>query len=57
MLRIQSKLKMDEYSNMAELKEDFEKLFANAFAYYKKGSDEHKDAIELSELFTKALGK
>lgn len=57
MLRIQQKLKMDEYANMSELKEDFERLFSNAWAYYKKGSSENKDATELSELFTKALAK
>lgn len=57
MLRIQQKLKMDEYGNMTELKEDFERLFKNAFSYYKKGTQEFKDATELSELFAKASGK
>ena len=57
MLRIQQKLKMDEYGNLEELKEDFERLFKNAFSYYKKGSQEFKDATELSELFAKASGK
>merc|ERR1719510_733619 len=53
MLRIQQKLKMDEYTTMEELKEDFERLFKNALSYYKKGSPEFKDAEELSELFAK----
>jgi hypothetical protein len=57
MLRIQQKLKMDEYTKMDELKDDFDRLFKNAFAYYQKGTPENKDATELSELFTKALGK
>ncbi len=57
MLRIQQKLKMDEYSAMEELKEDFERLLKNALAYYKKGSQEFKDASELSDLFGKALAK
>ena len=57
MLRIQQKLKMDEYTTMEELKEDFERLFKNAYSYYKKGSPEFKDATELSELFAKALGR
>ena len=56
MLRIQQKLKMDEYTTMEELKEDFERLFKNALSYYKKGSPEFKDAEELSDLFAKALG-
>ncbi len=57
MLRIQQKLKMDEYADVDELKADFLKLFNNALAYYKKGSPEHRDATEMSELFNKALGK
>jgi hypothetical protein len=57
MLRIQQKLKMDEYADMDELQDDFQKLFANALAYYKKGSQEYKDATEMSDLFTKAVGK
>ena len=57
MLRIQQKLKTDEYSKMDELKVDFELLFKNAFSYYKKTQQEYKDATELNELFTKALGK
>ena len=57
MLRIQQKLKMDEYSNMEELKEDFGKLLKNATSYYKKGSQEYKDATELQDLFEKAASK
>jgi hypothetical protein len=56
MLRIQQKLKMDEYTDMEELKSDFAKLFNNALAYYKKGSLEHRDASEMSDLFQKASG-
>ena len=56
MLRIQQKLKMDEYGNMEELKEDFGKLLKNALSYYKKGSQEFKDAVELQDLFVKAAG-
>ena len=57
MLRIQQKLKMDEYTELKGLKEDFELLFKNALSYYKKGSQEFKDATEMSELFHKAFGK
>jgi protein polybromo-1 len=56
MLRIQQKLKMDEYADLEELKSDFVKLFNNAFAYYKKGTPENKDATEMSDLFSKAYG-
>ena len=55
MLRIKQKLSTDEYANMNEMKEDFERLFSNALAYYKKGTSEAKDAQELKELFVKAI--
>ena len=48
---------MDEYADVDELKADFLKLFNNALAYYKKGSPEHRDAMEMSDLFNKAFGK
>ena len=57
LLRIQQKLKTEEYSNMPELKADFKKLFANAYAFYKKDSPEYTAAMELSDLYTKALEK
>ena len=56
MLRIKQKLSTEEYANMGEMKMDFERLFSNALAYYKKGTAEAKDALELKELFAKALG-
>jgi len=55
MLRIKQKLSTDEYANMNEMKEDFERLFSNALSYYKKGTSEAKDAQELKELFAKAI--
>ena len=57
MLRIQQKLRTDEYADLDELTSDFVKLFNTAFAYYKNGTVEHKDATELSDLFNKAMGK
>ena len=55
MLRIKQKLSTDEYANMKEMKDDFERLFSNAIKYYKKGTSEAKDAQELKELFSKAV--
>ena len=55
MLRIKQKLTTDEYANMGEMKDDFERLFSNALSYYKKGTSEAKDAQELKELFAKAI--
>ena len=42
---------------MAELKADFEKLFANAILYYAEGTEHHVAATELKALFTKAYGE
>ena len=55
MLRIKQKLSTDEYANMSEMKDDFERLFSNAIKYYKKGTSEAKDAQELKDLFSKAV--
>jgi hypothetical protein len=57
MLRIQQKIKTDEYADLEELKVDIQKLLDNAFTYYKKGSDEHKAASELKDLYEKAIGE
>ena len=57
MLRIQQKLKMDEYANVEELRDDLKKLIANALAYYKKDSDEREAAEEMQELLQRAMAK
>ena len=57
MLRVQQKLKTEEYADLDELKADFNKLIDNAVAYYKVDSDELKAANELRDLLQKALEK
>lgn len=57
MLRIQQKLKTDEFANLDELQADFRKLIDNALAYYAEDADESKAAREFQDLLDKALGK
>jgi protein polybromo-1 len=57
MLRIQQKIKTEEYADLNELKVDIQKMLDNAFLYYKSGSEEFKAAVELKELFEKAGGR
>ncbi|MCP9263522.1 Polybromodomain protein [Dirofilaria immitis] len=49
--RIQQKIKTEEYSTVEDLSADIRLLVNNSKAYYKEGSQEHKDACELWELF------
>ena len=57
MLRIQQKLKTEEYGNIEELKSNFKKLFDNAFAYYKNDTEEYEAASEMRDLYEKAIGE
>ena len=57
MLRIQQKLKTEEYSTLDELKADFVKLIDNALAFYPKEKEENRAASEMRELLGKALDK
>ncbi|XP_063369174.1 protein polybromo-1 [Cydia amplana] len=52
LLRVQQKLKMDNYEDLDELSADIELLVNNAKAFYKHDSVEYKDAIELWKLYT-----
>ena len=56
MLRIQQKLKMEEYSDVQEIKADLEKLINNALKFYKEGQDEYEAACEMQQLLAKAWG-
>ncbi len=57
MLRIQQKLKTEEYADLDELKADFKRLLDNAFKYYKEDTEEYETATELKELYDKAVAK
>ena len=57
MLRIQQKLKTDEYADVEELKADLQKLIDNAKAFYKDDSDEKDAAKEMQDLLNKAMAK
>jgi len=54
-IKIQQKLKTDEYDTMGDLKADFELMVSNTKQYYKRGSPEYRDAQELETLLGKAV--
>ncbi|XP_048738876.1 LOW QUALITY PROTEIN: protein polybromo-1-like [Ostrea edulis] len=49
--KIQQKFKMEEYEDIDQLTTDVELLVSNAKLYYKKSSQEYKDAVELLEIY------
>nr|XP_034305706.1 protein polybromo-1 isoform X10 [Crassostrea gigas] len=49
--KIQQKLKMEEYEDIDQLTTDVELLVSNAKLYYKKSTQEYKDAVELLEIY------
>ncbi|ESO90734.1 hypothetical protein LOTGIDRAFT_175808 [Lottia gigantea] len=51
LLKIQQKLKTEEYDDIDQLTSDVELLVKNAKAYYKKDSQEYNDAEELYNLY------
>ncbi|XP_014249170.1 protein polybromo-1 isoform X5 [Cimex lectularius] len=57
MLKVQQKLKTDEYDDIEEFTSDIELLVSNAKAFYKRTSHEYKDANELWELLQSAKSK
>ena len=51
LLKVQQKLKTEEYEDIEDLQNDIELIINNTKAFYKKNSQEYKDAIDLWELF------
>ncbi|XP_045461184.1 protein polybromo-1 isoform X2 [Harmonia axyridis] len=51
LLKVQQKLKTDEYEDIDDLQNDIELIVSNTKAFYKKNSQEHRDALDLWSLF------
>lgn len=51
LLKVQQKLRTEEYEDLDDMESDIELIVNNTKAFYKRTSQEYKDAIELWELF------
>ena len=54
-IKIQQKLKTDEYESMEDMKTDFELLLTNTKLYYKKNTVEFTDACLMESLLTRTV--
>ncbi|XP_039291348.1 protein polybromo-1 isoform X3 [Nilaparvata lugens] len=57
LLKVQQKIKTDEYEHVEQLQADIELLVNNTKAFYKRQSPEYKDATELMDLFLSTKNK
>ncbi|KAJ7360053.1 hypothetical protein OS493_019144 [Desmophyllum pertusum] len=57
LLKIQQRLKTDEYEDIDTFSADVYLLFDNAIKFYKSDVQEHKDAIKLKEVFEVAKAR
>lgn len=57
LLKVQQKLKTDEYDDLEDLTADIELLVNNAKAFYKRNSHEYRDACDFWELCLSAKAK
>ncbi|PNF18061.1 Protein polybromo-1 [Cryptotermes secundus] len=57
LLKLQQKLKTDEYEDVDELTTDVQLMVNNAKAFYKRTSQEYRDACELWDLFVSTKNK
>ncbi|KAI1296750.1 Protein polybromo-1 [Halotydeus destructor] len=54
LLRIQQKIKMDEYNDIDAMTVDVEQLVNNAKSYHKEDTQEFKDAVELWDFYVQS---
>lgn len=52
LLKVQQKLKTDEYEDLDDMQSDVELLVNNTKAFYKRSSQEYRDASDLLDLFS-----
>ena len=57
MLRIQQKIRTDEYDDLDQMTVDVELLVSNAKAFYPGDKTEHQDAVALWELYRQTVEK
>ncbi|KAL0270693.1 UNVERIFIED_CONTAM: hypothetical protein PYX00_008011 [Menopon gallinae] len=57
LLKIQQKIKTDDYDDVEDMASDVELMVNNAKSFYKKNTQEYKDAVELWEFFNNTKAK